>query len=315
MINWKSLLSVFDDKPTIVQWLKKVEKALTDSAVESVQVNNVGGDNFALSLIFADGTSQTSPAFTIKQGNKFTELTTLDLSVGEPVVTYDTETGATIENHGQINGDPNSNFENKIEIPIKAGENFSIDASEDGKSLVLKVPESTFSKYFKKPTDTSPNARVVIVKDGTTQQDFLPIFASYYVAGSIVARDSEGDVKGNAPKSDDGYIPLKFFNANTPRYRHNIVFTNLTGYMGVIRATVYSHSNIACDSLTDLKTVLGNPFAEICAGFIQDVQSRYSTAAFFDSINGISIYDNAIGAITKLSWAQIGTISDTVTQV
>lgn len=313
MINWKSLLSVFADKPTIVQWLKKVEKALTDSAVESVQVNNVGGDNFALSLIFADGTSQTSPAFTIKQGNKFTELTTLNLSVGEPVITYDTETGATIENHGQINGDPNSNFENKIEIPIKAGENFSIDAGEDGKSLVLKVPETVFSKYFKKPTDTTPNARVVIVKDGTTEQDFLPIFASYYVAGSIVSRDINGDVKGNDPKSDDSYIPLKFFNANTPRYRHSLVFTNITGYTGIVRATVYSHSNLACDSLTDLKTILGNSFAEICMGALS-ADGRYNLATYFDSANGISMYAQE-GATFTISWANVATISDTVKQV
>lgn len=310
MINWKSLLSIFDDKPTIVQWLKKVEKALTDSAVESVQVNNVGGDNFALSLIFADGTSQTSPAFTIKHGNKFTELTTLDLSVGEPVVAYNTETGATIENHGQINGDPNSNFENKIEIPIKAGENFSIVASEDGKSLVLKVPESVFSKYFKKPADTAQTARVLIVRDGTTEQDFLPVFASYYVAGSIVSRDSEGDVKGNAPKSDDGYIPLKFFNANTPRYRHVVTLTGVLGYSGSCIFSFYSHSNLVCDSLANLKTLLGDPFTIPLNGALTDDGSHATGIA-----KSLDMYTGILLTTTTISWEKISRITDSIKQV
>ena len=35
MINWKSILSTFDDKPTLMQWLKIVEKELQNAALEN----------------------------------------------------------------------------------------------------------------------------------------------------------------------------------------------------------------------------------------------------------------------------------------
>lgn len=62
MINWKTILSSFDDKPTLMQWLKIVEKALQNAALESVTVKTAPNNAVAFEFKFADGSTVTSTA-------------------------------------------------------------------------------------------------------------------------------------------------------------------------------------------------------------------------------------------------------------
>ena len=71
MINWQSILSSFDDKPTLLEWLKKVQKALNESSLTTVTVTQekVGKvNNITLSFNFQDGTKIVAPAFTVQDG-------------------------------------------------------------------------------------------------------------------------------------------------------------------------------------------------------------------------------------------------------
>lgn len=62
MINWKTILSSFDDKPTLMQWLKIVEKALQNAALESVTAKTAPNNAVAFEFKFADGSTVTSTA-------------------------------------------------------------------------------------------------------------------------------------------------------------------------------------------------------------------------------------------------------------
>lgn len=67
------------------------------------------------------------------------QIEKLDLVVGDPEVIYDTTDGITITSQGQITqGDSTYNVDVEQNIPIIAGEGITIDASEDGKSIVVK---------------------------------------------------------------------------------------------------------------------------------------------------------------------------------
>ena len=55
MINWKSILSSFNNKPTLLQWLKLVQKALSESVLKNVETNTVDGKTKFI-FNFADGT-------------------------------------------------------------------------------------------------------------------------------------------------------------------------------------------------------------------------------------------------------------------
>lgn len=62
MINWKTILSSFDDKPTLMQWLKIVEKALQNASLESVTAKTAPHNAVAFEFKFADGSTVTSTA-------------------------------------------------------------------------------------------------------------------------------------------------------------------------------------------------------------------------------------------------------------
>lgn len=68
MINWKSILSSYDDKPTLLQWLKMVKKALDESVLETVTLEQPTETTAVLSFNFTDGTSIKAPAITLPRG-------------------------------------------------------------------------------------------------------------------------------------------------------------------------------------------------------------------------------------------------------
>ena len=59
MINWKSILSSFNDKPTLLEWLKLVEKALKESVLTNVLTDTKDGTT-AFTFKFEDGTEITT---------------------------------------------------------------------------------------------------------------------------------------------------------------------------------------------------------------------------------------------------------------
>ena len=68
MLNINTVLSVFDDKPTLLKWLKKVEAALNNASLENVSINSAGENQVTLTFHFADETSITSDPITLPAG-------------------------------------------------------------------------------------------------------------------------------------------------------------------------------------------------------------------------------------------------------
>lgn len=59
MIKNNTIISSFDDKLTLLEWLKKTEKALADSTLENLGLNVVERQ-LSVQMTFADGTTITS---------------------------------------------------------------------------------------------------------------------------------------------------------------------------------------------------------------------------------------------------------------
>ena len=68
MINKESIISIFDDKPTLLKWLKKVEVALNNASAVSFNVNKRGNATLTLSIVFEDGSEIESNEFVLEQG-------------------------------------------------------------------------------------------------------------------------------------------------------------------------------------------------------------------------------------------------------
>lgn len=68
MINYDSILSVFDGKPTLLQWLKLIKKALDESVLKDITLKQ-NGANVIFTFNFEDGTSISTPAVTLPKGD------------------------------------------------------------------------------------------------------------------------------------------------------------------------------------------------------------------------------------------------------
>lgn len=68
MINKRTIISSFDEKATLMKWLKAVEAALDNASLSTVQLITVSDTQVRFSFVFADGSSVTSPTITLPVG-------------------------------------------------------------------------------------------------------------------------------------------------------------------------------------------------------------------------------------------------------
>ena len=68
MINYETLLSSYDDKLTLMQWLKKVEEALKGASAVSFKVNKRGDATLTFSVVFEDGSELETSPIILQQG-------------------------------------------------------------------------------------------------------------------------------------------------------------------------------------------------------------------------------------------------------
>lgn len=74
-INKQTIISVFDDKLTLLQWLKTINKALDDAVLTGVEVRQKGNATFSFVVTFEDGTELVSNEFVLAQGESINGAT------------------------------------------------------------------------------------------------------------------------------------------------------------------------------------------------------------------------------------------------
>lgn len=88
MINYETILSAFNDKETLLKWLQKVEKALAESTLTTVDCVNVDDSHIKFTFNFADGTKIDTPQVYVKPG--------VDGANGKDGIGFDTLSEVTI---------------------------------------------------------------------------------------------------------------------------------------------------------------------------------------------------------------------------
>ena len=107
-INKETIISVFDEKLTLMQWLKTINKALEDAVLTGVEITKKGNATLSFKFTFEDGT--------------FLETNDLVLQQGESVV------NAFIQNgHLYLTLSNGTNLDAGNVKPVS---NFSIDANQ-----------------------------------------------------------------------------------------------------------------------------------------------------------------------------------------
>lgn len=68
MINKETIISVYDEKLTLLQWLKSVNKALDEAVLTNVEIEQRGNATFVFVFTFEDGTQVESNEIIVNQG-------------------------------------------------------------------------------------------------------------------------------------------------------------------------------------------------------------------------------------------------------
>lgn len=225
MINIETLLSSFDERGTLLKWLKAVEKALNEATLTSVDVITISTQQIQLQFNFEDGTHLTTPTITLPKGDKGD---TGEINVTSSVV-IDTSMSASSENPVQ----------NKVIYIALAGKQDVIDATH--KLSADNVDDSATTNKFVTSAEKSTwngkqNALTTSsVNDGTIDK--------------TIGFDSQGNiVKGSAGGGGGG----------TQLYKH--IVNNKYIFVGLSHNQYTSFVDIMNDIIISIVSYSSTPF-------------------------------------------------------
>lgn len=146
MINYETILSAFDDKETLLKWLQKVEKALTDSTLTSVDCVNVDDSHIKFTFNFADGSTIDTPEVYVKPGVDgkdgvgFNSLSEVDIPASVASVLYSAATGATVTGQASFKTPEKTyNVVSKMLLPIAGAGAVNIDANATARKIEVSL--------------------------------------------------------------------------------------------------------------------------------------------------------------------------------
>lgn len=149
MINYETILSAFDDKETLLKWLQKVEKALTDSTLTSVDCVNVDDAHIKFNFNFADGSTIDTPNVYVKPGVDgkdgtdgvgFNTLTEVDIPASVASVLYSAAAGATVTGQAIFKTQgKNYNVVSKMLMPIAGAGAVNVAANASAQKIEISL--------------------------------------------------------------------------------------------------------------------------------------------------------------------------------
>ena len=182
MINKETIISVFDEKLTLLQWLKSVNKALVEATLSSVSVEKRGSATYSFVFNFEDGT----------------QLKTNDIMVAKG----DSVVDASIENGHLMLSLSNEDVLDAGDV--KPVSSFSFDLArhliveyQDGTSQDLGLIKGV-SRFL-----INESNHLIVEYDNGTSDDLGDIFASNVAFGGNVDIAGTLEVDGNADFNSD----------------------------------------------------------------------------------------------------------------
>lgn len=258
-------------------------------------------------------------------------LTDTDLTYGDVTVTYDTTDGIGINGTMRQTYD-GTNHDSMVDmhIPLVPGTGILIDKKADADKVEVKVDQS---KNFTIYGDITRNGGYFTVDDSSLNAMAEgSLYTSYGDEGGVPTihhKQPNGTTRYKFPVNGQSQTVLTSKNVKTlfgnksilgsgniDLFRHNLTITFTPDIEGYDPLTVYakipSSNNLNIDSLTDLKTVLGNTFNEALYGGKQIESSDYGVGLYMTET---ALYWQLNGhTIQSKTWANV-TITDTVTTI
>ena len=153
MININTILSTFDEKGTLLKWLKTTNNALKNASLKSVEAVQPTATTLQLKFIFADDSSLLSPPITLPKGKDATlpgyidffngqlESTSYDTNVYNFKAPFEMKSNET----GEILKTGNFNFR----ILIGGSDYIAVDLDETDSFLQIKLDQTKVDNEVK----------------------------------------------------------------------------------------------------------------------------------------------------------------------
>lgn len=192
---------------------------------------------------------------------------------------------------------------------LSAGEGISIGKTTTGNKVKVKLDPASIPTFTEisvaeesyQTTIYSDNIQVTNNEDVTRTYVFPAKDENFY---TILTDNNVKTLFGNQSIVGSGNIDL---------YRHHILCSTPNAGIKVL-ITVISSKNLKVDSLTDLKTLLGNTFECPCIGYAA-AQNQSLAICNENGFLPIDIWVNVVDPTPDVTWSNIESIIDTVTTV
>lgn len=213
MLNYESILSAFDDKETLLKWLQKVEKALAESTLTTVDCVNVNENYIKFTFNFADGTKIDTPQVYVKPGVDgtdgkdgadgkdgigFNSLSEVDIPASVESVLYSALTGATVSGTAVFKtGDGNFSVTVKNKIPIFGQGGVALAKDDTGKKLQVSLAgyDAAATGYY--PRKSASGLEWVAGTGGGATVETGTFTAPIYQASGGASSSSWTQISGN----------------------------------------------------------------------------------------------------------------------
>lgn len=207
MINYETILSAFADKETLLKWLQKVEKALAESTLSTVDCVNVDESHIKFTFNFADGTKIETPQVYVKPGVDgangkdgigFDTLSEVDIPSTVSSLTYNVIKGAIVSGDAVFKtADGNFTVPAKNTIPIFGKGGITLAKDGTGKKLQVSLAgyDAATSGYY--PRKSSSGLEWVAGTGGGATVETGTFTAPVYQASGGASSSSWTQITGD----------------------------------------------------------------------------------------------------------------------
>lgn len=269
MINYDTILSNYEDKLTLMQWLNKVEEALKDATATGFHVNKTGNATFTFSIDFDDGTTLTSEEVVVNQGESVASA-----AINNGVLELTLTNGDVLSAGNIFNGNLSLNGDLSVSGDLSAGGDLIVTGNA---TITGAASANSFTAPSVKATGTGLETDVIKNINGD-----IDVFANEVdFNGNIQAQgdiETLGDIKTDYLNSDSAEISAK-----------KPIVEDMTGYS----FAAGSDSRVVVNYAGVVKN--GNKLTFVIAGNIGDPNN--AIAANTDIQLGTFVIPSAIGAL------------------
>lgn len=290
MININTIISSFDEEGTLLKWLKKVEDALKNASLKTVETVSIDDTSFQLKFVFADDTFLLSPTITSPKGDK-----------------GDTGPQGPVGPQGPAGKDATITAESINDV-IEGSTDIVVDMNETNDKVVVRL-DDTFKNEIANKAELLDNATLEV----KTASDGDPVI-------NLVAEFGDKSKVNSPAKFDSNYFDISHARITLRDnflFQHDITITK-DAKAAIIH--VLSFLNYEFTDFVELLYMINNKEFSWYRGTLRDTSEGYSLYNVGDvritaNMIFISYWTNASNTLSEVQFDSTSTITDIVNRV